>query len=67
MLQYCSDCPGRQQLRNMLQKLLEENDIECEDQVKYKQWLHTDGTKLVDLHLPYNEIYIVYGSAYYII
>ena len=55
MLQYCSNCPGRQQLRNMLQKLLEENDIECEDQVKYKQWLHTDGTKLVDLHLPHNE------------
>ena len=55
MLQFCSNCPGRQQLQNLLQKLFDDNDIEPEDQIEYKQWMHTDGTKLVDLKLPCNE------------
>ena len=55
MLQFCSNCPGRQQLQNLLQKLFDDNYIEPEDQIEYKQWMHTDGTKLVDLKLPCNE------------
>ena len=55
MLQFCSNCPGRQQLQNLLQKLFDDNDTEPEDQIEYKQWMHTDGTKVVDLKLLCNK------------
>ena len=40
MLQFCSNCPGRQQLQNLLQKLFDDNVIEPEDQIEYKQWIN---------------------------
>ena len=40
ILQFCSNCPGRQQLQNLLQKLFDDNVIEPEDQIEYKQWIN---------------------------
>jgi len=52
MLHQCENCPGKLSLKSYLEDLFERNDIDGDDLVKYKQWLHTDRTTLVDLSAP---------------
>jgi hypothetical protein len=49
MFHQCDNCPGKSALRQYLMKLLDTNDMDGDDIVKYQQWLHTDRTTLVDL------------------
>ena len=34
-----------------LEKILDDNDFDVDDSIKCKQWIHTDGTKLIDMQL----------------
>ena len=47
----CSQCPGRPQLQNGLEKILDNIDFGVDDSIKCKQWIHTAGTKLIDMQL----------------
>ena len=49
MLHSCSQCPGRPQLQKALEKILDDNDFDVDDSIKCKQWIHADGTKLIDM------------------
>lgn len=49
MLHQCENCPGKMSLKVYLKELFEKNDMDDDDEVKYKQWVHTDRTTLVDL------------------
>ena len=51
ILHSCSQCPGRPQLQKGLEKILDNNDFDVDDSIKCKQWIHTDGTKLIDMQL----------------
>ena len=55
MLHSCIQCPGRPQLRKALEKILDDNDFDVDDSIKCKQWIHTDGTKLIDMQLLVSE------------
>ena len=49
MLHSCSQCPGKPQLQKALEKILDDNDFDVDDSIKCKQWIHADGTKLIDM------------------
>ena len=51
MLHSCSQCPEMPQLQKALEKILDDNDFDVDDSIKCKQWIHTDGTKLIDMQL----------------
>ena len=51
MLHSCSQCSGRPQLQKGLEKILDDNDFDVDDSIKCKQWIHTDGTKLIGMQL----------------
>ena len=55
MLHSCSQCPGRPQLQKALEKILDNNDFDVDDSIKCKQWIHTDGTKLINMQLLISE------------
>ena len=55
MLHFCSQCPGRPQLQKALEKILDGNNFDVDDSIKCKQWIHTDGTKLIDMQLLVSE------------
>jgi len=42
-------------LYDYLSQLYSDNDIDLEDQINYKQWVHTDRTTLVSLQAPLSE------------
>ena len=46
----CSQCPGRPQLQKPLEKI-----FDVVDSIKCKQWIHIDGTKLIDMQLLVSE------------
>ena len=52
MMHSCDACPGKTALNEYLMKIFTENNVDTDDSICYKQWLHTDRTTLVDLHLP---------------
>lgn len=53
MLHQCEKCPGKASLKRYLEELLDRYNIDDDDVVKYKQWLHTNRTTLVDLIAPF--------------
>ena len=55
MLHSCSQCPGRPQLQKALEKILDDNDFDVDDSIKCKQWIHTDGTKFIDMQFLVSE------------
>ena len=55
MLHSCRQCPGRPQLQKALEKILDDNEFDVDDSIKCKQWIHTDGTKLIDMQLLVSE------------
>ena len=46
MLHLCENCPGKTALYDYLLGLFSDNDIDPEDIITYKQWVHTDRTDL---------------------
>ena len=48
MLHLCDSCPGKEGLFNYLKNVFEENEYDLDDIVKYKQWVQTDKTTLID-------------------
>ena len=55
MLHECENCGGKQAAKEFLTEQFEKEDMDDDDLVNYKQWLHTDRTTLVSLQLPVNE------------
>ena len=55
MLHSCSWCPRRPQLQKALEKIFDDNDFDVDDSIKCKQWIHRDGTKLIDIELLVSE------------
>jgi hypothetical protein len=47
MLHRCEKCPGSDSLREHLQSVYLERSIEEDDELAFKQWTHTDGTRLI--------------------
>ena len=47
MLHRCEKCPGSDSLREHLQSVFLERSIEEDDEPTFKQWTHTDGTRLI--------------------
>jgi len=55
MLHECERCPGTQSVTEFLTQQFTEEDMDDDDIVSYKQWLHTDRTTIVSLQLPVSE------------
>lgn len=55
MLHQCDDCPGKDAAVIYLSEQFRNADMDDDDYVHYKQWLHTDRTTLVSLQLPVAE------------
>ena len=55
MLNSCSQCPARPKLQKALLKILDDNDFDVDDSIKCKEWIHTEGTKLIDMQLLVSE------------
>ena len=49
MLHLCDNCPGKEALSEYLLQLFSDNDVDHDDMISYKQWLHTDRTTLVSI------------------
>ena len=47
MLHWCEKCPGSDSLREHLQSVFSERSIEEDDELTFKHWTHTDGTRLI--------------------
>ncbi len=47
MLYRCEKCPGSDSLREHLKSVFSERSIEEDDELTFKQWTHTDGTRLI--------------------
>ncbi len=47
MLHRCEKCPGSDSLREHLQSVYSERSIQEDDELTFKQWTHTDGTRLI--------------------
>ena len=60
MLHSYSQHPGKPQLQKALEKILDDNDFDVDVSIKCKQWIHTDGTKLVDMQLLVSEFMDVF-------
>ena len=41
--------------KKALEKILDDNEFDVDDSIKCKQWIHTDGTKLIDMQLLVSE------------
>lgn len=55
MLHECDSCPGKDAVTKYLTEQFHKEDMDDDDFVQYKQWLHTDRTTLVSLQLPVTE------------
>ena len=49
MLHLCDDCPGKEALSEYLLELFSDNDVDDDDMIRYKQWVHIDRTTLVSI------------------
>ena len=47
MLHRCEKCPGAANLKEYLQSVFTERSIDEEDELTFKQWTNTDGTRLI--------------------
>ncbi len=47
MLHCCEKCPGAANLKEYLQSVFTERSIDEEDELTFKQWTNTDGTRLI--------------------
>ena len=47
MIQRCEKCPGSSNLREHLQSVFLERSIDEDDELTFKQWTHTDGTRII--------------------
>jgi hypothetical protein len=55
MLHLCNSCPGKTVLQDYLTDLFTSQDFDFDDNIVYKQWLHTDRTTIVTLTTPIQE------------
>ena len=55
MMQFCDTCPGKRALKEHLSDIFSKNDVEMEDFISYKQWIHTEKTCLVEMQLSLTE------------
>jgi hypothetical protein len=55
MLHECSNCPGTTAAEIYISEQFHKDDMDDEDTVHYKQWLHTERTMLVSLQLPVSD------------
>ena len=46
MLHYCSNCPGRDSLKEMLEEMFDQANTDLDDTVNYQQWTHGGQSKL---------------------
>ncbi|KAG1681434.1 hypothetical protein GQR58_011827 [Nymphon striatum] len=54
MQRSCDACPGTEALKEFLEELFNENEMDDDDNVEYKQWMHTDRTQLVTVSVKVN-------------
>ena len=47
MLHRCEECPGAANLNEYLESVFTERSIDDEDELTFKQWTNTDGTRLI--------------------
>ena len=47
MIHWCEKCPGSSNLREHLQSVFLERSIDEDDELTFKQWTHTDGTRII--------------------
>jgi len=64
MMQGCDECPGRSALEDYLSELFSDDDMDMDDSISFKQWVHTDGTALMDSQLPLQEFLDMVCSKY---
>jgi hypothetical protein len=56
MLHQCEKCSGKDNLKIFLENTFSTHDLDADDVVKYKQWMHIDNfTTLIDLQKPVAE------------
>ena len=46
MFHLCENCPDITNLSNYLKNIFEDNDLDDDDKINYKQWVATDRTAL---------------------
>ena len=51
VVQSSSQCLGRSNLQSQLDVVFNNNAFDIDDKIKFKQWIHTDGTKLLHMQL----------------
>jgi len=51
MLRECDMCPGREGVVDYLTKLFDDADMDLDDSVEFKQWVHTDRTTLTNISM----------------
>ena len=49
MLHRCQKCPGKELLAEFLDGVFKDHDLDGEDVLVFKQWVHTDRTSLVTI------------------
>ncbi|CAH0547009.1 unnamed protein product [Brassicogethes aeneus] len=49
MLYRCENCPGSEALEQLMLDIFSENDLETDDNIAYKQWVHKGQSKLVNM------------------
>lgn len=54
-MQVCDKCPGKTALNEYLLQLYSDNDMDLQDIVSFKQWVHTDRTTLISMQQPLSE------------
>lgn len=55
MMQSCDNCPGKIALKDYITELFSSNEVDLDDIITYKQWMHTDRTALVSLQTSLEE------------
>ena len=65
MLHYCDSCPGKEGLNEYLLQVFSACDVDAEDNINFKQWVHTDRTTLVSQQLPMNEFITQVCTAFH--
>ena len=46
MLHHCLQCPGTDKLKSYLEQIFNDDVVDLDDSVQYKQWFHDEQTKL---------------------
>ena len=47
-----------------MEKILDDNDFDVDDSIKCKQWIYTDGTKLIDMQLWVSEFIDMFSKKF---